>query len=941
MVQWDGSSSSSSVSSEPDNDASATQTPANWNSGLEIATQTAVQAANETATQTAIQAANETATQTEIEAASIPPSSQAGTQTEAEDVTDASGSVRRDSGPEGQTSLQQATQTEDKEALAVQGTQTAQLPLESQATQTISETNNSQTRLAFAAIRREPAEARMSAIADACVKHVLRLPLESRRDALSVGKVKVLEEVEKLGDCQRCGFVRHVLAAFMPTLTSHQHESGNAQRKPSCSSSLPKPDPPGADAVGTSCPVGPGENERGEGREGMPASQLIPFLAPSRRLVNLLQFVWREPEVVVLSDSLLTEDRLLSKFLEEAIACMRELEAEVGDCSRHKGNPGPSQLDCTARRLAQQQQACLNRLQALGVLLDPTAEAPTPESPFQELDPFDNDWGADEGEGEESHPPGSRVLHCSAAAREGGETRPQAPDAPQDPLSPKPDACPSCNPFQSPKTNRQGPATLRAQSAPQSPSYFHLPPLLPPFTSLSGGGGLATPPRPRPPSERIPTASASARLTPSRLPSNRTRSDTSSSGHTLARLAGPHTASTGTLGAALLPTAASMDAGLRRYTPSGVASRQLLPSVNLPQRQLHQGDSLLHPLEAVLPGGAASRQLHQQDPVLRPLEAVLPGGAASRQLHRQDPVLHPSETVLPGGAASRQLHQQEPLVQRLEAVLLGLEPCPWVVRSDTVAALEGELKANLDCIVQEMVQVGQRQARLERAREHGFVAASKRLLLLLLRHSWATLTRHYYAQKAEEAFSDIMLPPQQPLATADDSRVPSRLTSWVARNDRIRDEMLQDICTSHRCESERQDMHEQMATLSCQLISCQTAQAEMAAELSMILDRVPSSMSDAEDAKKLRAWQGEPETLKAMSAEDLEALERKVEASLASIRAAHAKAAASQENICAVCWERKKDTIFQCGHATCSECGDKLTACCICRQPIAIRIRMY
>eukprot|EP00798_Chlamydomonas_sp_ICE-L_P020673 gene20673-27464_t len=110
---------------------------------------------------------------------------------------------------------------------------------------------------------------------------------------------------------------------------------------------------------------------------------------------------------------------------------------------------------------------------------------------------------------------------------------------------------------------------------------------------------------------------------------------------------------------------------------------------------------------------------------------------------------------------------------------------------------------------------------------------------------------------------------------------------------------------------------------------------------SAILSGKPNVKSDAEDAKKLRAWQGEPETLKAMSAEDLEALERKVEASLASIRAARVKAAASQENACAVCWERKKDTIFQCGHSTCSECGDELTACCICRQPIAIRIRMY
>ncbi len=53
------------------------------------------------------------------------------------------------------------------------------------------------------------------------------------------------------------------------------------------------------------------------------------------------------------------------------------------------------------------------------------------------------------------------------------------------------------------------------------------------------------------------------------------------------------------------------------------------------------------------------------------------------------------------------------------------------------------------------------------------------------------------------------------------------------------------------------------------------------------------------------------------------------------------QAAADREQLCAVCWERRKDTVFQCGHATCAECGDRLVACCICRQRISIRIRMY
>ena len=45
--------------------------------------------------------------------------------------------------------------------------------------------------------------------------------------------------------------------------------------------------------------------------------------------------------------------------------------------------------------------------------------------------------------------------------------------------------------------------------------------------------------------------------------------------------------------------------------------------------------------------------------------------------------------------------------------------------------------------------------------------------------------------------------------------------------------------------------------------------------------------------------------------------------------------------LCAVCMERKKDTVFMCGHAVCSKCSDALQMCPMCRKAITRRIPLY
>ncbi|RQM26666.1 hypothetical protein B5M09_004504 [Aphanomyces astaci] len=51
--------------------------------------------------------------------------------------------------------------------------------------------------------------------------------------------------------------------------------------------------------------------------------------------------------------------------------------------------------------------------------------------------------------------------------------------------------------------------------------------------------------------------------------------------------------------------------------------------------------------------------------------------------------------------------------------------------------------------------------------------------------------------------------------------------------------------------------------------------------------------------------------------------------------------ALEEANLCAICQEYVKDTVFGCGHETCATCAAKLTECPHCRILIVTRIRRY
>ena len=46
-------------------------------------------------------------------------------------------------------------------------------------------------------------------------------------------------------------------------------------------------------------------------------------------------------------------------------------------------------------------------------------------------------------------------------------------------------------------------------------------------------------------------------------------------------------------------------------------------------------------------------------------------------------------------------------------------------------------------------------------------------------------------------------------------------------------------------------------------------------------------------------------------------------------------------SMCCVCWSRKKQVAFKCGHCTCELCADKVTVCPQCRHPIDMRIKLF
>ena len=78
-----------------------------------------------------------------------------------------------------------------------------------------------------------------------------------------------------------------------------------------------------------------------------------------------------------------------------------------------------------------------------------------------------------------------------------------------------------------------------------------------------------------------------------------------------------------------------------------------------------------------------------------------------------------------------------------------------------------------------------------------------------------------------------------------------------------------------------------------------------------------------------------------MSGEELEHLIGALDAKVKLLQNRKASLEVDQSYKCVVCWSRKKEVAFRCGHQTCSSCADRINHCPICRQTIDMKIRLF
>eukprot|EP00192_Tetraselmis_astigmatica_P004501 CAMPEP_0117648498 /NCGR_PEP_ID=MMETSP0804-20121206/438_1 /TAXON_ID=1074897 /ORGANISM="Tetraselmis astigmatica, Strain CCMP880" /LENGTH=462 /DNA_ID=CAMNT_0005454107 /DNA_START=252 /DNA_END=1639 /DNA_ORIENTATION=+ len=169
------------------------------------------------------------------------------------------------------------------------------------------------------------------------ISFLLSLDPHARRASFSANKKELLAEFDKLKGCKRCDFVQ-----FVFKLCDHEGD---------------RPMP-----------------------WILPRSQLTALLS-SQSLVNLLQFEWKDTNRVVLSGSLLVEDRLLTSFLAKSLEFVQEVHQDWEECSKHRGYPGPSELQSTARRLQERETECNRELLAILQHNGEGGDAPPPPQP--------------------------------------------------------------------------------------------------------------------------------------------------------------------------------------------------------------------------------------------------------------------------------------------------------------------------------------------------------------------------------------------------------------------------------------------------------------------------------------------------------------------------------------------------------------------------------
>ncbi|KAG1658899.1 hypothetical protein FOA52_012575 [Chlamydomonas sp. UWO 241] len=563
------------------------------------------------------------------------------------------------------------------------------------------------------------------------MRHALLLCPADRSAALAVSKSDLAADVQCLAGCARCRFVSHVAAAFG---AAPQPQQGQPQQQPQ-----------GQGASGQAC---------GAAAAAAP-TWLVPMLGGGSgggrfKLANLLQFVWRDPHSVTLHPSLLATlsggwDRdgvgapgadtevsrgggdfipervqsagsdegwgggLLAAFLAESLLCIQELQQEVGDCARHVDAPGPVELESAERRVKALLEDAAGGLCALGVLRGDVgrsmevaaAGAGTEGQESGEWAAAEEEGRRDEGEegeqrsrGEE----GDREWAVETENEEGDRHREERP----------------------------GPAPARASATmqPQPTAHAAAPPA-PPLAGAAdaqaaathsggggGGGGAAAA------HATVAQATAAVRAAMDRV-----------------KAAG-----------LVVPGALRRARGAPPAAPPAVPPAPPAP---------HDGD------------GDVPRA-DEDAPLPLPLPPATHATLPPLPLLPAPPAPHDRD-----GDTPRADEDAPPPVDAALAAAVGQAstsapppaPPPATASSDDVLALvdpgvvgvlPAELQARVRALTREITQLHQRRARIVAARRHGTEAASKRLLLLLLRGVWRSLARSAHEAQARKELAQLL-----------------------------------------------------------------------------------------------------------------------------------------------------------------------------------------
>ncbi|GFR45298.1 hypothetical protein Agub_g6656 [Astrephomene gubernaculifera] len=882
---------------------------------------------------------------------------------------------------------------------------------------------------------------------EAAINCLVGLPTaDQRRAATAILRTDVLAAVRALAGCQRCGFVEQVLSAFDPsTLVTNSSLTYNHN---SAATSWDNASHPTAPSV-------------------MPPAQLLALLSASgnpSELVGLLQFAWRDPAhggsgspeappsggsgssssggLLALSDSLLGNTRLLRRFLTQSLGVMQALSEELGDCRRHAGCPGPSELAASLARLHTQRRHTRERLAAWGVLMLGDSGGGQQQEGEEEGQQEGEPHGGRQQRGgqeltrqqEEERPvEGSGAKGAvkeagggGGAEEEGGGDDPQVALAIR--LSLQEAAAAAA---EEGEEERTGSATTSSSTPPAPPGSHasHSACMVDAAAVAALPAGLR---------ERVEHLVSQLRAVEQRLGrlQHACQHGVQAGGRKLLllllqlmwsnlrrhyRAAAAEAADVGR----------GQAAGRRAVAAAGVgaagAAEQLggheCPMGHLARlrRRQRRYEGVLAELAAGLSDEEEGGDVEEAglgegfDASLLSLQGRRATGAESasrqggvpheeaagqRQRRRQGRESGGQQEVL---GQSSGMEARRSLTASAAAAATGkvaaAHATPARMASQVAAAgsatatgaratTEERLEGDRDAAAAPRVAGSSNSSgsRPQVARLPAPVPACPVSTFAAVEHTstpappHARASPHHTTPARPTPIPAATQQPHEPMTVVLDYAAAaggggggaapaaaagcggvgshahgggvagtdsgSGLESGCSSGCSSSNSSCCCSCGAADCRAVREEQAEQLQALQCQLSACRASQSELQGEVGRLLDMLAHSRRAGEQAvsslqSQLSRMRGEAGALAGLGPEELGRLAGEMEAALGRVRAAQLQAAAAREQQCPVCWERRKELVFGCGHQTCGECGERLSACPICRTTISIRIRVY